>query len=109
MSNSFAYLAGKNAYTSEQLTVSTSVVSPTTAKIDNANLDLSRGKATAGVLQVLTGDIYYTLDNSTPSSSNGSKVVAGDVLGLAGYAKLKRLKMVRVGGSDAVVHIHYYN
>lgn len=110
MANSYAYLTGKNVYNSEQLTISTTAVSGTTALVDNTARALgSQNKAAAAVIQALTNNILYTLDGSTPSGSNGKRLVAGDVLGLAGYSKIKKFKCVREGASDATIHIDYYN
>jgi hypothetical protein len=48
------------------------------------------------------------LDGSTPSSTNGNKLAAGQVLPIAGYSKIKNLRMVRQSGSDATVDVSYY-
>lgn len=110
MADSYAFLVGKNVYDTETITVSTTAISGTTSKVDNHSRVLgSQSKAAAAVLQATANGFYYTLDGSTPSSSNGKLVAAGEVLALAGYSKVKKLKMVRSGASDAVVHVDYYN
>lgn len=110
MADSYAFLVGKNAYKGEQLTVSTSAVGGTTSFIDNHNrLNGSQTKASAAIIQALTNNILYTLDGSTPSTSNGKRLIAGDALPLAGYSKVKQFRAVREGGADATIHIDYYN
>lgn len=110
MADSYAFLNGKNVYDSEQLTVSTSVVTPTAAKYLNSSDPLNTGtKATAALVQAVANGFYYTLDGSTPSGSNGAVVAAGEVLALAGFSKVSKLKMIRSGGSDASVNIQYYS
>lgn len=110
MANSYAYLTGKNVYGSEQLTISTTPVSGTTALVDNHARALgSQHKCAAAMIQSLTNNILYTLDGTVPSSSNGKRLIAGDALGLAGYSKIKKFRCVREGASDATIHIEYYN
>lgn len=110
MADSYAFLVGKNPYTSEQLTVSTTPVLGTTAKVDNhARANGSVTKAAAAVVQAVANGVFYTLDGSTPSGTNGFALAAGETLPLAGYGKIKNLRMVRSGASDATVYITYYN
>lgn len=110
MADAYAFLAGKNPYTSEQLTVSTTALSGTTTKVDNhSRINGSVTKAAAAVVQAVANGVFYTLDGSTPSSTNGFLLAAGETLPLAGYQKVKALKMVRSGASDATVYITYYN
>lgn len=110
MADTYAFTAGKNVYDSETVTVSSSAISLTTSKVDNHSRVLgSQSKAAAAIIQPTANGFYYTLDGSTPSSSNGAVVAAGEVLALAGYGKIKKLKMIRSGASDAVVHVDYYN
>ncbi len=110
MANSYAFVVGKNIYDTETITVSTVSISPTTSKVDNHSRVLgSQSKACAALVQPTANGFYYTLDGSTPSSSNGKLVAAGEVLALAGYSKIKKLKMIRSAASDATVHVEYYN
>lgn len=110
MADSNAFLAGKNCYITEQLTISTTAVPLTTAKVDNHARTLgSQSKCAAVLIQALTNNILYTLDGTTPSGSNGKRLVAGDVLGLAGYSKAKKFLCVREGASDATIHVDFYN
>lgn len=110
MADYAAYTAGKNMYKAETVTVSTTGIGATTANVDNHAKTLgSWNKAAAAIIQSTANNVFYTLDGSTPSASNGKRLTAGDILGLAGYSKIKKLLMVREGASDATVHIEYYN
>lgn len=110
MADSYAFLNGKNVYDSEQVTVSTTPIGGTAAKINNTADTLNSGtKATAALVQAVTNGFYYTLDGSTPSGSNGGVVAAGEILALAGYSKVNKFRAIRSGGSDAVVNIQYYS
>lgn len=110
MADSYAFLNGKNVYDSENVTVSTTAIGGTAAKINNTSDTLNAGtKATAALVQAVTNGFYYTLDGTTPSASNGGAVAAGDVLALAGYGKVNKFRAVRNGGVDAVINIQYYS
>jgi hypothetical protein len=107
----------KHAYATEQLTVSSVVKQLTTALVENtagAETDGSsparwavQFPASVAVVEVSTNGIYYTLDGSTPSSTNGLALSAGDSVTLMGKAKISNLKMIRQS-SDSVVNIAYY-
>lgn len=100
------FFVRRKPYATEQLTVSTAVVSPTVAKVDNTGA-LFNFKATAADVEVGSNGIIYTLDGSTPTATNGMTLVSAK-LTLAGYQKVKALKMIRSGGSDATVNLTYY-
>lgn len=107
MSDTYAFVNRKVNYDSEQLTISSSVVTLTAAKYNNTAGTLVPRKASAAIVQCLANDIYYTLDGSTPSSSNGKRLVANTELGLAGYMRIKQFKAIRVS-SDGAIHVDYY-
>lgn len=107
MSDSYAFLNKRILYDSEQLAVSSTPVTLTAAKVGNTAGTMVPRKASAVLIQCLTSNVYYTLDGSTPSSSNGKRLVTNDVLGIAGYDKIAQLKLVR-DTTDAVVHVDYY-
>lgn len=100
------FFVRRKPYSTEQLTVSTSVVTPTTAKVDNTGA-LFNFKASAAEVQVGSNGIIYTLDGTDPTATNGL-TLASATLTLAGYQKVKALKMIRSGGSDATVNLTYY-
>lgn len=119
---SMEYFHRKILYDREQVTVSAASIGGTTSKIDGVSSGAAtnieqpavgaptdfRLRASAAVVEVVSGDVYYTLDASTPSATNGNKLANGAVLNVAGYQKVKNLRMVRQGGSDATVDISYY-
>ena len=110
-----AFFFKKKPYATEQLTISTSVLSPTAATVRNttgtsgSNSDYWAVSfpASAAYLDVLTNGIYYTMDGSTPSATNGQRLNAGDALTIAGRQKISALKMLRQS-ADSVVNLAYY-
>jgi hypothetical protein len=100
------FFVRRKPYATEQLTVSTVVSTPTAATVDNTGA-LFNFKASAADVEVGSNGIIYTLDGSTPSASNGLSLASAK-LTLAGYQKVKALKMIRSGGSDATVNLTYY-
>lgn len=108
MAEQYAFLENKPVYDSEQLTISTTPVALTAAKVKNtANLVVPR-KAAAVLIQAVTNNTVYTLDGTTPSTSNGKRLVAGDILALAGHTKAVNVRFLREGGTDSVIHVDYY-
>jgi len=87
------FFVRRKPYATEQLTVSTAVVSPTTAKVDNTGA-LFNFKATAADVEVGSNGIIYTLDGSTPSATNGLTLSSAK-LTLAGYQKVKATRRSR--------------
>lgn len=100
------FLVRRKPYATEQLTVSTAVSVPTVAKVDNTGA-LFNFRASAADVEVGSNGIIYTLDGTTPTATNGLTLSSGRMT-LAGYQKVKALKMIRSGGSDATVNITYY-
>lgn len=103
------FFRNKKVYDKEQLTVSTSALGGTESKIDQVD---SNGpinfKASAATAFVVTNNVYYTFDGTTPSASNGEIAYAGDRIAIAGYQKVKNFRMLRTAGSDATVNMTYY-
>lgn len=110
-----AFFFKKKAYATEQLTVSTVVLSPTPATVRNTtgtsgantNYWAVSFPASAVNVEVLTNGVYYTMDGSTPSATNGQKLNAGDSLTIAGRQKISNLKMIRQS-ADSLVNLAYY-
>jgi len=109
----------RNPYATEQVTVSTGVATPTAALVANTAQTETDGStpvrwaftypATAAIAEIIGANgLIYTLDGSTPTSSNGGRLGQGDTLTLAGYQKVSKLKMIRSGASDATVNITFY-
>ena len=113
--SSAAYFVSKKPYSTEQLTVSTVALSPTAATVRNTtgtsgantNYWAVSFAARAALVECATNGIYYTLDGSTPSSTNGHRMAAGDVLTLSGRQSIAALKMLRQS-ADSVVNITFY-
>jgi len=113
--SSAAYFISKKPYSTEQLTVSTTVLSPTAATVrnttgtsgSNTNYWAVSFAARAALVECATNAIYYTTDGSTPSSTNGHRMGTGDVLTLTGRQSIANLKMIRQA-SDSVVNISFY-
>jgi hypothetical protein len=114
-----SFFVRRKPYATEQVTVSTSVAVPTSSKVTNSAGGYTDGStlvrwavtfpATAAMVEVIgSNGLIYTLDGSTPTSTNGSRLGSGDVLTLAGTQKIANLKMVRSGASDATANITYY-
>lgn len=106
MAESYAFLNSKDNYASERVTVSTTSIGGTLATIIGSNPDDRR--ATAAVVQAVTNPIFYTMDGSTPSSTNGKRLQQDEELPIAGHQKIKDFRAVRDGGVDAVIDISYY-
>ncbi len=58
------------------------------------------------VLQVVTDQIYYTLDGSTPSSTVGFTADPGDYIYLGSYQQVKEFRALRVT-TDAAVEAQF--
>lgn len=107
MSDAYAFVNRKINYASEQLTISTSAVALTAALYNNTSSVLVPRKANTVIIQCLANDVYYTLDASTPSASNGKRLVANTELGIAGYQRIKNFRAIRVS-ADGAIHVEYY-
>jgi hypothetical protein len=93
-------------YATEQLAVAGTAVSFSTAKVDNT-ANYPDFKAAGAICEVRTDAIYYTVDGTTPSSTNGIKADAGDEFHLAGYQKVKNFKAIQVT-AGATVNVQFF-
>src|SRR6478736_2258729 len=99
-----SYFHNKKAYATEQITVTSgAAVTLTTAKVDNS-ASYPDFKAMGAVMECRGFAIYYTLDGTTPSSTNGIKLSADQFLVIAGYQKLKSFKAI-AATSDATLNV----
>ena len=80
-----------------------------TASVYNGTVADSRApfKACDALIQVLENDIYYTIDGSTPSASNGKVGAVGSFIGLSGYTAIKNFRFVRVS-ADGKLDVDYF-
>lgn len=98
----------------EQVTVSTTAIGCTTAKIrtntstgvtkQDARAILATVEGTAG-----TNDIRWTCDGTTPTTDVGHVLKAGQSLIVRGLGNITNFRMIRDGASDAIVSITYFN
>lgn len=65
------------------------------------------GRATAILLQAVTQDIAMTIDGSTPSATNGFRLVAGEQAQVLPLWPNMTLKFIRAGGSDGDVEAQF--
>lgn len=99
----------KKVYDKEQVTVSTSSVGGTASKINNVDSDGPIDfKASAATAFVVSNNVYYTFDGTTPSATNGEIAYAGDRVAISGYQKVLNFRMLRTAASDATVNMTYY-
>jgi hypothetical protein len=93
----------------EQLTVSNSVKTlteaefkPKDATLRSAHTAMISLEGTAG-----TNDVRWTVDGTTPSSSVGHLLKAGDQVVVMGLGNLLKFKAIRAGSSDGILTISY--
>ncbi len=101
-----SFLFNLRPYATEQKTVSTVPVALTTALVDNT-ANYPDFKAAACVIECRGDAVFYTLDGSTPSSTNGIKLSAAQFLPLYGYQKIKLFKAIRET-TDATLNVQYF-
>jgi len=93
-----------HAYANEILTVSTTVVKLTPAKL-KTDLNVP---AKAAYLAVEGGPIRIWLDGTDPTSTEGIQIFADGRFLVTGPNDLRNLKMIRSGTSDAKVFVQYF-
>ena len=98
-------LLGKKSYASEQATVDGSARTLTTATVDNS-ANYPDFKASGVMLQPSVA-IYYTMDGTTPSSSNGLALAASQNLEIVGYQNVKKFSWIQSSGSG-VLNVQYF-
>jgi hypothetical protein len=59
-------------------------------------------------LTVETNPIRYREDDVDPTATDGMLVAAGATVEIKGKDRISKLRMIRQGAADAVVHVHYY-
>jgi len=87
----------------EQITVSTTVVSLTSSKVQPP------GKRAPQMAVIFSegGQWRYRCDGGDPTDSLGNLVDPGTVLKLYGQNDMRRFRAVRYGATDAILHVNY--
>lgn len=97
-------LAGADAYEYDSLTVSTVAVSLTAAKVS----PLKAPSAKLVILTIETADLRYRYDGvADPTAAEGHAAVMGATLVVSGINNIRRFRMIRSGGTSAVVKVTY--
>lgn len=91
-----------DAYAYEAITVSTTALPCTAAKLVDGNANAQQIYIT-----VESNAINWTIDGTTPTSTVGHNLTAGSSLTITGNRNIVALKMIRSGGADATVKITY--
>jgi len=100
-------LGTASAYDYEKITVSTAsapCIKLTTAK----RTTNSPVGAKYVIIVVEANPIRYREDDVDPTATDGILVAAGASFEVKGKDRISKLRMIRQGGADAVVHVHYY-
>lgn len=99
---------GKPSYEFEKITVSTSAVGISTAKITRPSTTLGQSRtAEYAVVTVETNNIRYRTDGTNPDSTTGHLLAAGDALLLDNYDDIRRFKAIRdtAAAADATIQV----
>jgi hypothetical protein len=104
MSGSIVQFRPTIGYNFEQLTVSTSVQVLTPSKYMDS---LTSGGACNAYLTIENGDVRYTYDGTTPTSTVGHILQAGGSIVLSGQNQIGSFKCFRIGAVNAVLSITY--
>ena len=59
-------------------------------------------------ITVETQPIRYTVDGTTPSTTDGHLAAAGDTIYLEGFDNIARFQCIRSTGSDSTIHVTYF-
>ena len=113
------WLAGKKAFATERITVSTSAIGGTAATFNNVGevsgasvnqVGGGRLRATGALVECFTNPVTYTVDGTTPvGGTTGHALAAGDTTLLVGYQAVNKFRAIRTGASDGALQITYYN
>ena len=52
--------------------------------------------------------VEFTLDFAAATTAKGSALAAGDIFQVTGVNSLRKLRMIRTGGTSAVLNVTYY-
>lgn len=86
----------------ETIAVSSTAIGATAATINSAT-----GKAAYAIFTTETNPLRFTADGTTPTSTVGHLVQAGQQIEACGFVAVSQFRMIRTG-SDATVQATYY-
>ena len=92
-------------YDFETITVSTSAIGFTSAKIEGNQPD-DQGKCRAVLITCEDETVRYRFD-SAPTASVGHELAAQQSLVLANYQQIKDIKFIRKGSSDGKLQVSF--
>jgi hypothetical protein len=96
---------GKPAYEFEKITVSSSAIGISAAKITKPSTTNGQSRtAEFALITVETDSIRYRTDGTNPDSTTGHLLVAGDALQLDNFDDIRRFKAIRVT-TDATIQV----
>ena len=92
----------------EVITVSTTAVGLSAAKIRPTTGPFRGLSAQAALISLEGGDVRFRLDGVAPTSTNGHSLGSGDTLVLNGTQSLLNLRAIRKGTTDGSLQVTYY-
>ena len=97
----------KTTYSFEKITVSSTPIGFTAAKIVRPSATAGQDRiAEFALVTVETDQIRYTTDGTTPDASTGHLLDVGDALELDNHDDIRRFKAIRVT-TDATIQVSY--
>ena len=92
----------------EEISVGSSVVQLSSAKITPTSGPYARMSARAALLSSENGDIRFRIDGGVPSASSGHYLTSGDALVISGTQALQQLRAIRSGDADGLLRVTYF-
>ena len=93
----------------EALAVSTTVVTPTAAKLAINRAGGFRKRAQKAFLTVETNTVRIRFDGTAPDASTGHALVAGDFMTVEGEDNVANIKLIRASADATVMVTYFYN
>jgi hypothetical protein len=106
-----------NSYISEQspagdfesISVSTTAIGGTAAKLAIAQLGGFKKRAVMMFISVETNSMRVRWDGTAPTASVGHLLAAGDTLTISGEQNCANVKLIRVSADGTAMVTYYYN